>query len=462
MLQFGTGPREKNRSLRWQALAARWSLHCDGWFDTSKIDETACRFQVYIHFHARFWRSLVLQMDLQFAVDDTVPRLDFLCVCYRWSKRSPVPSSCCQCQDASSYISWFSIAQCDFAPFGVGPSQSVPGDTACRNFWRNSALVSQTVTTMAGKSYQRMSEREREKQQKEYNHYNFRVVFWSLCCLAVRSGTLAFFELLLFRKVCRNSSKENCKKTVLDWIGMFWFQIACDSGIEEIPTWLPREGHQVLLEAAFISFHIIRSWSFELGRLNQRRILARSLDQERHEAQRLCGAVEGTDGHGDFSIDLFVWINSYKAHRQFDQADIVSYWIILFYCIISNIYCYFLLGSAMVILSVSSSLSFRNPLQSHGSDEQQGGWSHVAREVVDWSRERQTFAQNKRSAESRKEWMNIHDYSCIGNGTIVGVFHNGHWKTMEKSGWQGIYKINWRDLSELNCRMLAMKYEMQE
>ena len=168
-----------------------------------------------LHFHARFWRSLVLQMDLQFAVDDTVPRLDFLCVCYRWSKRSPVPSSCCQCQDASSYISWFSIAQCDFAPFGVGPSQSVPGDTACRNFWRNSALVSQTVTTMAGKSYQRMSEREREKQQKEYNHYNFRVVFWSLCCLAVRSGTLAFFELLLFRKVCRNSSKENCKKNSL-------------------------------------------------------------------------------------------------------------------------------------------------------------------------------------------------------------------------------------------------------
>ena len=203
--------------------------------------------------------------------------------------------------------------------------------------------------------------------------------------------------------------------------------------------------------------------SYAVGVLNldvsiREGILARSLDQERHEAQRLCGAVEGTDGHGDFSIYLFVWINSYKAHRQFDRADIVSYWIILSYCIISNIYCYFLLGSAMVILSVSSSLSFRNPLQSHGSDEQQGGWSHVAREVVDWSRERQTFAQNKRSAESRKEWMNIHDYSCIGNGTIVGVFHNGHWKTMEKSGWAFIKSIEGISRSwTVGCWLWSMK-----
>lgn len=155
-------------------------------------------------------------MDLQFAIDDMpTTATGFLMRVFpwhRWSKRSRVPSSCCQCQDASSSISWFSIVQCDFAPFGVGPSQSVPGDTACRSFWWNSALVSQTVTTLAGKSYQRMSEREREKQQKEHNHCNFRVGFWNLCCLAVRSGTLAFFELLLFRKVYRNSSKEIFQK----------------------------------------------------------------------------------------------------------------------------------------------------------------------------------------------------------------------------------------------------------
>lgn len=110
-------------------------------------------------------------MDLQFAIDDMpTTATGFLMRVFpwhRWSKRSRVPSSCCQCQDASSSISWFSIVQCDFAPFGVGPSQSVPGDTACRSFWWNSALVSQTVTTLAGKSYQRMSERERERSNRK-------------------------------------------------------------------------------------------------------------------------------------------------------------------------------------------------------------------------------------------------------------------------------------------------------
>ncbi len=92
-----------------------------------------------------------------------------------------------------------------------------------------------------------------------------------------------------------------------------------------------------------------------------------------------------------------------KPTSQFDQSDIVSYCHIVSYC-----YILLLLGWALVVLSVSSSLRCQNPPQSHSSDEQQGGWSHVAREVVDWSRERQSFAQDKRSAESSKESMNIH------------------------------------------------------
>ena len=391
-----------------------------------------------------------LQMDLQFAIDDMpTTATGFLMRVFpwhRWSKRSRVPSSCCQCQDASSFYKlifhcamWLCSIWCWAIP-------------VCPRRYSLSELLMKLGSSQSDShhtGWQILSEnvRERERSNRKSTTIATSGLVFEICAaLLWGQEPLLSLSSCFFEKFYRNSSKEIFqKKTVLDLIGMFWFQIACDSGIEEIPTWLPREGHQVLLEAAFyiISHHRqLEFWAWDVS--------------IREGSSPLPGP--GTPWSPTIMWcrwrDGWTWRLLYtclfgsiriKPTWQFDQADIVSYWFILSYCIIYDIYCYFLLGSANghFVSFFKSKLS--------GPTSIPRLWWTAGRLVArcSWGRGLKSGAPKLRAEQKEcRKPQGVNEYSWL--------FMHWEWehrwslsqwslKNNEKT-WVGIYKINWRDL----------------